>query len=221
MATSGITTLTMTRDQIIRDAALEVSAIGSGVTMNADMSADFARKLNAMIKHWQGRELKIWTVKEATLFPVAAQSRYGAGTGATDHITESWHETTLSADEAAGQTVLSATSTAAMTAADQIGIELDTGAIQWTTVVSKTATEVTIAAALTSAAGEGNRIFNYTSRIPKPIRVVDARRYAIGSKIETPIELVSHQEYRHLPNKASVGPINQVHWTMHGGWVPI
>jgi hypothetical protein len=212
MATSGTSTFTTTRDQLIRAAALEVSAIGLGVTMSAEMLSDFAFVLNGMIKHWQGRGLKIWTVREATLFPVAGQTRYGAGTGATDHIAESVTITALSADEAAGQTILSVDATTAMTNGDYLGIELDTGAIQWTTIVSKTSTTVTATAALTGAAGLGTKVYSYTSNIPKPIRVVDARRYVVTSAIETPIEIVSHKDYRHLPNKASVGSINQVQY---------
>jgi hypothetical protein len=166
MATSGVTTFTTTRDQIIRASALEVSAIGLGVTMSAEMLNDFAFALNAMIKHWQGRGLKIWTVKEGTLFPFPGQTRYGAGTGATDHITESWKKTTLSVDEASGQTILGVESSDDIINGDQIGI----------------------------------------------IRVVDARRYVVSSAIETPIDLLSHQEYRALPSKASVGSINLVQY---------
>lgn len=212
MTTSGTSTLTPTRDQIIRQAALEVSAIGIGTTMSAEMMQDFAFRLNAMVKHWQGRGIHIWTVKQATLFPVAGQSRYLAGTGATDHVTESWSQTTVSADEASAQTVISLTSTAAMAVADNIGILLNSGAVHWTTVSSKTSTTATIAAALPAAASAGNEVFTYTRRIPKPVRVLLARRYLVSSATETPIDLVSHEEYRALPNKASVGSINQVQY---------
>ncbi len=212
MATSGTTSFTTTRDEIIRDAALEVSAIGLGVTMSAAMTQDFARVLNAMIKHWQGRGLHIWTVREATLFPVAGQARYAVGTGSTDHVAESVARTTINADEAAGQSILSVTSTTGMAAGYQIGIKLDGGVMHWTTVVSTGAGTVTVTAALPSIASLGSLVFCYASNIPKPVRIVDARRQDITSRIETPIQIVSTQEYRWLPDKANAGSINQMQY---------
>ena len=212
MATSGTTTFSMTRNDLIRQAAMETSAIATGQIMGAQMVQDFAVKMNSMIKHWQGRGIHVWTISEATLFPVAGQVTYSAGTGATDHITREWWQTTLSAVGAAADTVLNLTSTANITASDNIGIVLDDLTVHWTTVSSKTATTATIAAALPSAAASGSRVFNYTTKIERPVQVVDARRYSVANATTTPITLLSTQEYRALPNRAASGSVNQMQY---------
>lgn len=205
MATSGISTFNATMDTIIRQAALQVNAVGAGQTMGAQMSTDFKFMLNAMVKTWQAEGIHVWTTAEATLFPVAGQVKYGAGTGATDHITQTYYETSLSAAEAAGQTILSATSTTNMTVSDNIGIVLDDGSTQWTTISSKTSTTVTVAAALTGAAASGNAVFNYTTKLVRPLKVVDARRYNIDGATDTPMIVASRQEYNNLPQKTTAG----------------
>lgn len=208
MTTSGSTNFELSRDEIVRQAALLCRAVGANATMSSRLVTDFSIALNAMVKHWQGRGLHVWTVTEGVLFPVAGQTKYTTG---ADHIAGTWYETTLSADEAAAQTVLDATSTTNMTALDNIGIVLDDGTIHWTTIVSKTSSTVTITAALPSAAASGNKIFNYTTKMGKPLRVVDARRRLIVDGTETPIPVVSRQEYRAIPNKTGAGTINQLH----------
>lgn len=205
MATSGTSVFNATRNEVIRQAALQVNALGAGRTMGAQMLSDFDFMLNAMVKTWQAEGLHVWTTTEGTLFPVAGQTRYGAGNGATDHIAQTYYETSLSAAEAAGQTILSATSTANMTVSDNIGIVLDDGSIQWTTISAKDATTVTVAVALTGAAASGNAVFNYTSKIARPLKVVDARRYSISGATDTPMIVASRNEYQNLPQKTQAG----------------
>lgn len=211
MTTSGTVTFNPTRNEIIRQAALEVNAIGAGVTMGAQMLTDFNFRLNAMVKHWQADNLHVWTTAEGTLFPVAGQVRYGAGTGATDHITQSYYETAITTLEAAAQTILSVDSTTNMTAADYIGVVLDTGATHWTTIVSKNSTTVTITAALPSAAAAGNPVFTYTTKLVRPLKVVDARRYTIASANDTPMgPIISRNEYQNLSQKTQAGQLVQM-----------
>lgn len=205
MATSGTSAFNATRNEVIRQAALQVNAIGAGVTMGAQMLSDFDFMLNAMVKTWQAEGLHVWTTTEGTLFPVAGQTRYGAGTGATDHITQTYYETSTSADEASGQTIISVTSTANMTVADNIGIVLDDGTLHWTTIVSKTSATVTITVALTDTVASGNAVFNYTSKIARPLKVVDARRYNIDGATDTPMIVASRNEYQNLPQKTAAG----------------
>jgi hypothetical protein len=178
--------------------------------MSAAMVDDFAFALNAMVKRWNATGLHVWTTTEATLFPQAGQIKYRLGTGSTDHVTELYYETAISAVELSGQTTISLDDTTNITALDQIGIVLDSGALHWTTVVSKTATDVLIALALTDDAAEGNAVFTYTDDIVRPLKIVDARRYDIDSATDTPISVVARLEYQGLPLKTDVGNINQI-----------
>jgi len=210
MASSGSTDFTATRNDIIRQAALKVGAISAGVTMGAQMASDFAFNLNGLVKRWQAASIHIWTTREATLFPQPNQIKYEVGSGATDHVTESYAATEISADEASGQTTLSVAATDDITANDNIGVVLDDGTIQWSTVSSKTSTTVTIADALTDSAAEGNPVYTYTTRIVRPLRIVDARRFNVVNAVDTPVIVSARLDYQRLPNKTQTGMLNQV-----------
>jgi hypothetical protein len=125
--------------------------------MSSEMEADFSFALNAMVKGWQETGVHVWTEKEATLFPAVDQVSYAMGGSATDHVTESYAQTQITAIEAAGQTILSVDDTSDMTALDHIGIQLDDGTLFWSTVASKTSTTVTINDALTDS-GRGGQL---------------------------------------------------------------
>lgn len=218
MATSGSADFTRTRNQICEAAARKIGAIRAGSTMSAQMLSDFAEALNGMVKHWQAKPggPRIWCVSEATLFMQTDQVRYVLG--ATDHATESYVETTLSADEASGQTVLSVTSDDGISASDNIGIELDDGTMQWTTVSGAPSSDtVTVATALTGAAASGNRVIAYTTRILRPLKIVSARRYNFDSDTETEISLIARLDYQRLPNKTTEGTVTQAFYDPRGG----
>mgnify|MGYP001603974646 FL=1 len=213
MAVSGSSDFTRTRNQIIARSGRLIGAVRAGATLSAQEILDFSEALNAMVKRWQATpNMRVWTVTEGVLFPQASQYRYAIGSASTDHATETYYATTLSAAEASGQTVLSATSTTNMTVADNIGIVLDSGLLQWTTISSKTSTTVTVATALTGAAASGNAVFNYTTKIVRPLKIVDARRYNIAGATDTSISesqgaLMARLDYQNLPNKAQTGSI--------------
>lgn len=210
MATSGSIDWNLTRNQVIRMAALEVHAIGAGITMGAQMLDDFAVKLNAMIHSWQGLGIHVWTVEEATLFPQLDQVKYQLGNSSPDHCAQTYVETAISAEEASGQTTISIDSSAGMTAADNIGIIVDDGTIHWSTISSiPDSTSVVIADALDDSAAVDNPVFAYKTKINRPLKVVDARRYNISSDNETPIDMVARRDYQALPNKTTEGTINQ------------
>ena len=205
MTTSGISSFNSTTNEICRQAALLLNAVPLQQTMSASLMEAFKFMLNAMVKSWQATDIHVWTTAEATLFPAVGQVLYGAGGGATDHITQTYYETAISADEATGQTTLSVDDTSNMTAADNIGVVLNDGTLFWTTIVSKTSTTVTVTDALTDDAAETSPVFNYTSKIVRPLKVVDVRRYNIDAGTDTPMILCSRQEYRNLPLKTQAG----------------
>lgn len=210
MSTSGSSDFAVTRDELIKAALRKVNAITSGETPSSQEISDAAHTLNAMVKSLQATGLHVWTVSEAVLFPAAGQSRYGLGGGATDRIAGSIVETAISSGEAPGETTLSVDDTDDITVNDNIGVQLDDGTFQWSTVSGKTSSTVTIADALTDSAAEGMKIFAYTSLIGRPLKIVAARRQNILSGQETPIDVVPYLDYQALPDKASAGPVSQI-----------
>lgn len=212
MATSGTSVFETTRNQIIREAALLTRFVGRGVALSGEMITDFSYTLNAMVKHWNGTGLHVWTETEGILFPQPGQIRYAAGPSATDHITASYFETATSADEASGQTVISVDSTDDITATNFIGIVLDDGTLHWSTVVSKTTGTVTILLATTDSVAAGNAVFTYAAKITKPLTVLNPRRYNIDGQSETPVQPISRQEWTAIPNKLNSGSMNEVYY---------
>lgn len=210
MATSGVVDFSVNRNQICRQAGLMTGHIGAGVTMSGTMLFDFVFQLNAILKRWEAAGLHMWTTCEATLFPVAGQVKYEVGTGATDHIAESYYETTLDGSEALGQTVLSVAATTNMANDMIIGVMLDSGALHWSTIASFVAGDtVTIDDALPSAAASGNKVYFYTANIAKPKKVIDYRRRELATLQDVSVTMVARYDYNQLSDKFSAGLMQQ------------
>lgn len=164
--------------------------------------------LNEIIKNWQTDGVHLWALERVVLPLVKDQKSYILGpSGAKCGTEDTFYTTTLSAAEAPGQTELSVTSTTNMTAADKIGIELDDGTRQWTTIASTGSGTVTVDDALTGAAASGNSVYWYTTQITKPLRVENAMYAANASADEIPVEDWSRQAYMEQTSKSSSGTV--------------
>ncbi len=212
MATSGSSNFNATRDEIIQTAAYIVSAIRANESLGDAAHRRFQHALNAMVKNWQATGLHVWTVAEGVLVPQPGQMRYQIGTSGTDHVAlaSDFFQTELSADEAAGQTVLSVEDTDDIAVSDNAGIMLDDGTIHWSTVSAKSSTTITIADALTDSAAEEAVVFTYTNKLARPLKVVHARRYNFTSEQEVPLNISGRSDFLDIPNKSSIGQINSI-----------
>ena len=205
MATSNSRDFTLTRNKIVERAHHFINLYGPTDTIDSqdqDLALDL---LNMMIKSWNAEIRQQWNRQTATLFTAYQDRQYDLSTSG-DHCTKSYVNTTISAAEASGQTVLSLTSTTGMTAADYIGIELDGGTRQWTTIVSvDSSTQVTITTALTGAAAAANTVVTYTSKIDRPLEILTATWQDITASTETKLEQLLYEEYQYLPDKTTDG----------------
>lgn len=211
MSTSGSYNYSMNRDTLIRRAMHLANIVNLNQAARGDDHAFAVDILQSMIKLWQAEGIQLWNRRQAALFTGYQDERYSISASG-DHCTNTYVNTTISADEAAGQTVLSLTSTVGMTAADYIGIELDGGTRQWTTIVSvDSTTQVTVTAALTGAAASGNTVVTYTSKISdRPLRILDMRKVKLDEqKISTQMEQIGYSEYFNISLKTTDGaPLN-------------
>ena len=211
MALSGSYNWVLNRDEVILRALQEINRLGEyDSSIPSDILAFCVYKLNGMLKMWSVDGIKLTSRKHGYLFPVASQRIYelGSASGAS-HVTASYNSTTISSAEALGQTVLSVTSSSGMTAADFVGIELNDGTRQWTTIVSvDSSTQITVTASLTAAAAAGNTVISYTTKLNRPLDIV----YALSSDItvtnglETELNQLSHNDYNKLSNKLLTNP---------------
>jgi len=233
MPTSGTSTFNYTRDQIIRRSLRIVGAFASGETPDAQSVTDAADALNAMFKAWDGSGLHIWTEEEGILWLQPGQSTYIIGGTTTDHAAygtaynvptagQGFNSTTLLSGAANLATTISVNSISNITNGDQIGILMDHGLIFWTTVSgAPSGSTVTLANALNDTAAAGMPVYNYTTAIIRPLRIVSGRRFAFNTgsvnQIDTPMISLSRIDYRNMPNKNATGTITQFFYDPRGG----
>ena len=205
MATSGVTSFNLTRNDIIK-AALRLVTAESGETPSASEIEDASQALNLMIKSWIVPGAHLWTQTEATLFCTGGSYQYSfPGAFATKQYTT----LALAANAALGATSLTVDSITGVLNGDFIGIVLDDNTIHWTTVNGVPAgVTITITTGLASAAASGNRIYAFTTKTERPLRIYSLRRQDFAGS-ETPFaydgEPMSRREFLALPNKSATG----------------
>ena len=211
MARSGSYNYSMDRDTIIKRAMQMANIVNLNQAARGDDHAFAVDILQSMIKLWQAEGIQIWNRRQATLFTAYQDEQYSISASG-DHCANTYVNTTLSAAEASGQTVLSVSSSAGMTAADNVGIVLNDGTRQWTTIASvDSSTQITVDDALTDDAASGATVVAYTNKISdRPLRILDARRVQLDdSKIASQMGIIDYSEYFNLPLKTTDGqPVN-------------
>lgn len=190
MATSGSWDYNLTAATVITEAIESLGVLSPGGTIVSAHQTAMLRKLNLIVKQWQGTPdfapgLKVHTRQRINLFLAKGQQRYLVGPASGDaRSAVTYGRTTISANEASGQTTLSITSntdtttfpgtTVTMTASDIVGIEQNDGTIHWTTISGTPASTMDIAAQLTAAANAGNYVWWFTSRAQRFVAIESA-----------------------------------------------
>jgi hypothetical protein len=180
MTTSASWDFSLTAAQIIQAAYEDIGMLAPGVAPSSADSALALSRLNMLVKQHQGRTdgtagIPIYTRQRVVVPLVYLQQNYLIGPNTTDsNSSTQMGRTTISADEAAAQTVLSITSntditsytgtTLTMTNGDNIGIQLNDSTIQWTTISGTPGLTATVNNALTAAASAGKYVWWYTSK---------------------------------------------------------
>ena len=209
MTTSGTDTFSITRDDIITAAALEVGDIALGEALDDDTLAQYNLRLNTWVKSLMADGAKLWAMQLATLFLVPGRAQYALGTDGA-HCTASYVRTTLSADAATAASTVQLTDITGMTDGDNIGILLADGTLFWTTISGAPGAPTTIAATLPGPATAGAPVFTYTTAISRPQRIDPDSAYWRSSALQdTPVAMISRTEYAQLANKGTRGKIVQ------------
>ena len=205
MATSGSIDYNQTRNEIITDSLMLLGVLSPDQSISDSDLAFSDRILNKMVKAWMNQGIHLWTTTEATVFLTKGTEVYSLNSSSGDHASNTVSETTLSANEASGQTVLSVTSSTGMTASDNVGIELDDGTLQWTTIVSvDSVTQITVTASLTDDAASGNNVYAYTTRMGRPLDIIDVR-LRNDNDDDQPVRQAGREEYFSMSDKDTEG----------------
>jgi len=122
-------------------------------------------------------------------------------------------ETELDGDHASGATTLTVAGkdgTTNMASADILGIQTDSGGIQWTTINgTPTSTTIVPTAALSGAAGDNNNVYTYTTVFAENLLRLNNLWRRTDSGIDIPLDLIPRQEYVDLSDKDSNGVVTQ------------
>jgi hypothetical protein len=218
MTTSSVTTWNPVRDKILKKSLRLVHAYASNDEPRPEQLIDALETMNMMLKSWQVDGLS-WLNQFATLFLNEGQSVYylaprtytGFSHCATDYI-----QTTLTATIAIGGSVAALTSTTGITTGDYVGIENNSGTIEWFTG-TKSGLNITLSSTMAVAATSGNLVYSHTlaSQIKRPTKVTARRKMYDSSAAdgsETEIDMISRSDYENIPSKTSEGVIVQAYY---------
>ena len=211
MTTSGSIDFSLNRNELIRASMRLAGILASGEVPNNDEYSDASVTLNLMLKQWQAEGIGLWLNQEFWLFPDYSDGTYLLGpTGG--NATASAVITAIATAGVATNLTITVDSATGISNADVIGIELDGGTLQWTTVNGAPAANViTITAALTDAVNVDAVIYSYTTKIQRPQRLLELRRVD-SSGSEIPLAEISRQEYLGLALKTALGTPTQYYY---------
>lgn len=201
--TSGSTTFTLTRNQIISTALMLIGVVGAEDTASSSDQTLANNLLNMMVKAWEGDGCSLWELQEATLYIANGTASYQLGNGA--RATNTSVETTSSATENAAATTITLTTVTGMAVNDNIGIVQDSGTTFWTTInaINTGTSVVTLNAGLTSIASSGTAVYTFTTAIPRPWDVTQVR-FRNSGNIDRVLERKSREDFFAIPNKSSI-----------------
>ena len=213
MAVSASFNFDLSGGDIIDAALRKVGALAEGQSSTTAQQTTGLQALTAMIKTWSAKGVPVHYLQIAYLYPESNKEIFSLSPAANmAHCSLELGITKLTADEAAASTSLDVSITSAIDVqgttqdSDFIGIELDDGTIDWTTISSGGGTATLVpAVGLTSAASAGNRVYFYTARIQRPEDVLNIWRITASDQDRTELEEFSEQEIRSMGNLTTEG----------------
>jgi len=212
------TVLTATSQDIVNAALRLIGEIDANQTPEPEETQDTLEALNYMVKSWQNQGLHLWTKTEGILFLDVAKTDYLLGpTGDEATNQDDFIGTEMAVAGVANDLTITLDSTVGMAEKDKIGIRLDDGTRQWTTIRTisvSTPGELILNNKLTGVSAIDNSVFTFTSLIPRPLRLLQLRRDKIGATSEEiEADQWSREEYFAQPDKLSKGTINNWYYS--------
>lgn len=212
MALSGSVNFPVTRDDIIKASLQHISAIGDGDTPNATQLSEAGLLLNLLIKNWQVDGMQLWMTYYGYIFPISGVAKCSLGAEGGKSAS-SYLYTTTSIASSSGASTITVTTVTGIATTNIIGVELSDGTMQWTTVNGAPAgSVVTLTAVLTGAVAAGAAVYVYatTAQLTRPKEIASAFIRRSSDNIDTPLTIISMDEYNNLSSKFDRGTPNQV-----------
>ena len=206
MSTSGTYSFTVTHDDIIRQALINIGKLDPLDTVSPVDHRDCAFQLNMLVKQFMGSTdripgLRVWTRRRGTLFLSNSGYRYSLGPTATGWAVDpTITQTTLTV--ASGATTVYCDADLAPLVGDHVGVELDDGSLFWSTVTGVGTGAISINDALPAQASSGNLLAWYTSAAQQPLKI-EAAVLRDSNYSDSPINIMTQKTYDLLPDKTS------------------
>jgi len=205
VSTSGSVDFAVTRNEIITEALELLGVLANGDTADANDVSSCSRTLNMMIKHWQANGVCFWKSREVYLFLVPSTAAYSLGPSGTGNATLSFTKTEVATAAVSGASTLVVDSISGISDGDYIGVELDGGSLQWTTVNgTPSAATITLTDVLTDDVSVDANVYAYTSGINRPLFITEGRLH-MDNGVETPLDLQPRNEYKRISQKTLTG----------------
>jgi hypothetical protein len=214
MATSSSVDFNVTGDDVIKGAIRIVKGMGGTTAAGKSISQSQNNALEAlgmMIKSWQAEGIGLW--KNAELGVFLSDEGYSYNIGPTgDEASTDFVVTEIATAASSGAGSIVVDSITGISNADAIGIELDDGTLQWTTVNGAPAgSTVTLTDVLTDDVAVDNEVYAYTTIANRPLTISEGRLVRDGGT-ETPLIILTREEYMDLSNKTTTGKATQVYY---------
>jgi len=200
MATSNVTTLSYTVNDILSEAYDVLGVAADGETLSGDLFARGKRSINMLLRKWQSQGMHMWTMTEGYLFPTQGVAKFDFSTA---RVVNSYERAQTSAASTSGTNTITVVSDDNISDTDVIGVLLSTGVMQWTTVNGAPAANVvTLTDNLTADVSSGALVFSYAagSILQRAERVLGVRR-TDSTNYDIEMQIYSRLDYQQLPNK--------------------
>jgi len=104
--TSGTTTFSVTRDELIKGALRKIGVVAQGETPTATQITEAAFALNLLVKAWEADGMPLWALRTTPVPVVANKTTYTLGTAVTNDVvtdkplkvTQAWNRSTGNID---------------------------------------------------------------------------------------------------------------------------
>jgi len=211
MATSGSIDFVVNRDAIITESLEQMGVLAEGQSPSTDQLTSMGRTLNMLVKTWQADKLNLFAIQKVYVYLEKDKSAYNLSSTTTDNFSKEYNRTSMKVAGVSTDLTIDVNSITGATNGDYIGIKLDDGTMQWTTINGVPSGDtITISTALTGATGINNTVYFYTLKANRPMKIMNVLLSDSVSNSDIPIWLVSRDEYTTLPNKKNDGAVNQV-----------
>jgi hypothetical protein len=210
MATSGVIQNERSAEYIIEKAFRKMRVKAAEQPLTGTQMQDGLDALNDMLKTQDFNGEHLWKIGRGVLFLDKGKNSYSLGPNG-DHATTSddFQYLTVSTAAVVSDSKIYTSATTGVLVGDNVGIELDDGTRQWTTITDFSTTWIQLSIGVTDTVAVGKSVYLYTNKIDRPTRVLrnesSIQQYNDVINSETMLNVITREKYTRKPAKLTQG----------------